>query len=206
MSIKKSYSIVLICTLFLLSLSVSASEGVPPSDVVEEALIDTEEILDCPIDIFGTWEVVDFMPNAFQIMGILQSYKYQSMALDALNKKIEFQPEFYRFEDSIFKDIEYQIQIVSSDCFSQAEFQYLLSLINQTDYSDTGFEQNIESAEATVTNDKLFVIFAKGVEDSIWSGEHSEEELLATTTTEFVLIGDDYIYHIMSGLLCKRVS
>jgi hypothetical protein len=190
---------ILFCAL-LCSCTPATGGDIPPV-AGKVTTTETAVIIDCPVDFFGTWKVIDFLPKAFTVMGVLQSHKYQLIAHDVLGKEIEFQSNFYKFEDLIFSDIVYQVQAIAPHDYEEFELLHLLNQINQLNYSD---EELIQYTVNDVASDTLYMVFVKGVEDEIWSEEYTEEKMLAITTTEFVIINSKYIYHTISGLLCER--
>jgi hypothetical protein len=152
-------------------------------------------------DFFGTWKAVDYLPNVFLPTGVLQPFKYLSIARDVLGKEIEFQAEFYRFDKYIFDDIEYQINAILPDDYEKSEFLYILNHIEQLNGIDgqvTLFSEN------DIVFDTLHTVYIKGIEDENWP-DYDEDIMLALLTTEFVVLNERYIYHLLSGLICERI-
>ena len=152
-------------------------------------------------DFYGTWEVVGFYPNRLIIMGVLTSLRHINMARDALDLEIEFQPDYYRFDELVFSDIEYRI--VDMMLFDITESLYeddgLLFLLNQINQIE-GKDEEVLTAD-DYFSDGLYVVWVKG---DIWPDEYDEKRMLAETTAEFVIINDNYIFHASSGLLSVR--
>jgi hypothetical protein len=168
------------------------------TDIPNVAPEEKKAMNNSPLSFYGTWRVVEFLPNTFSIMGVLQPYLYLSMASEALNKEIECQSDFYRFDDFMYTNIEYKVKKIISADYEEAELLHLFDRINQ--FSD--------SYEISTLYLRGYVeyVYISGVEDDyLRADEPSDEGLLSLTTIEFVIIDENYLYCIASGLLCERI-
>ena len=196
----------LLCILFLACSCASRSDGDSPPDIYDPEqtpsppapiLLESENEENEPIDssfgFLGVWKAVDFLPNMFLLTGMLQPHKYLSMARDALDKEIEYQSGFYRFDTVIFTDIEYILKNYTSDDYDESELWLLLEKTSQS----------LDKANVS----SIRYVYVNGVDnDGFWAEEPDDGRLPALTALEFVMINDDCLYQVSSGLLCERIG
>ena len=180
----------------------------PPLSFEEDDEIN--ELFDCPIDIYGTWKIVYLFPDELLIAGSLHAYKHKIMGLYSLGKEVEYHPDYYRFDQTYFNDIEYHFDTVlpreqAEDGFAYESSEYinLLNRINQENHSDDPLPM---ITDEDVVIDYLYFISISGAYEEIESSEFDEDKMDAEIMMSFVVINEDYIYSTVSGVLCQRVK
>lgn len=190
-----------ILVLFLAIFPLTESEGNRLSLGESQDIINTDSS-PCSVDFYGKWRVIGFLPNALSITGVLQPYKYQLIACDALGKELEYQFDYYRFEETVYNNITYHIQTITLSDNEVSEYLQLISSLNLL--TDPAGETTPYFADEKGLH-SVCLIYIEGVANEYLPRVHSKEDDPATVAIEFILIDKNTIYCTISGLLCKKM-
>ena len=190
----------------IISVEHEREETALTSDVTPEQPEECVNPVTPNIDFWGTWEVIEEIPEILVTLGIPPKYGFTFRPLDAIGKEIEYNQEFYRFDGKIFVDITYTVENVSPLESLYSHLSFVRERVMTLDVSDK--TRAVWSEGSAVYEKSLYEVYVEGIEFK--SGkevgeEEREEERLVITGMSFIIIDDNYILLYPSGLLCRRI-